>query len=397
MIVRRRYAWLLIVVLISPVSIYGQARRAKVLLSGDIYPCPVITLCVIDPLYEYVPLQTREIPQDDAKRYARLYFPRTRELLFEYSMLFFVDCDMSPFSGKQVSYMLQGIEEGHLGTFWTFGPHYGSVASSDLQQVIPHEMSKDFNSWAWGHDFYRVIFRRERPPVFTPFVELGLENVRAYGCGQLSPRIGTTIWGDMLPWRWPWMVTWEFGGTGGLCWVAADDLDHPFWERTTYGFTENKYPVDILANIITYTVGGELPDDVLLPIYIRRELQDFNNGRNLFVSVLEFVEKFGADTGELYDELLTIDAGVFMDAKVAYMEGDYPDALSMAKVGNEEIKVLVDRALEARERALMWIFVIEWLTVSGTSMISGFVLWTLMVRRRIYREVETTRLQSVGG
>ena len=118
--------------------------------------------------------------------------------------------------------------------------------------------------------------------------------------------------------------------------------------------------------------------------------------RNLFVSVLEFVEKFGADTGELYDELLAVDAGIFMDAKVAYMEGDYPDALSMSKVGNEEIKVLVDRALEARERALLWIFVIEWLTVSGTSMISGFVLWTLMVRRRIYREVETTRLQSVG-
>ena len=52
----------------------------------------------------------------------------------------------------------------------------------------------------------------------------------------------------------------------------------------------------------------------------------------------------------------------------------------------------MERALDARERALLWIFVIEWLVVSGASMVSGFVLWTLMVRRRVYREVETTRL-----
>jgi hypothetical protein len=34
----------------------------------------------------------------------------------------------------------------------------------------------------------------------------------------------------------------------------------------------------------------------------------------------------------------------------------------------------------------------EWLVISGTSMITGFVLWTLMVRRRLYREVQVTKL-----
>jgi len=33
----------------------------------------------------------------------------------------------------------------------------------------------------------------------------------------------------------------------------------------------------------------------------------------------------------------------------------------------------------------------DW-AVTGTSLICGFVLWTLMVRRRLYREVVTTRL-----
>jgi len=35
--------------------------------------------------------------------------------------------------------------------------------------------------------------------------------------------------------------------------------------------------------------------------------------------------------------------------------------------------------------------VIEWLAVTGTSMVCGFLLWLLMIRRRLYREVRTTR------
>jgi hypothetical protein len=48
-------------------------------------------------------------------------------------------------------------------------------------------------------------------------------------------------------------------------------------------------------------------------------------------------------------------------------------------------------ALEARDAALFWIFVTEWLVVSGTGLICGFAIWTLMVRRRMYREVGITR------
>ena len=45
-----------------------------------------------------------------------------------------------------------------------------------------------------------------------------------------------------------------------------------------------------------------------------------------------------------------------------------------------------------RRRALVWIYVTEWIAVTGTSMLAGFLLWSLMVRRRLYREVTTTRL-----
>jgi hypothetical protein len=299
---------------------------------------------------------------------------------------------MMAFDDREMAMMLESVREGHSGTFWTFGPHYGSVAVSSLEQVIPHETSRDFNQWAWGRDLYSVKFRRNLPPVFTPFIDLGLEKVKAYGCGKIVPRQGTTIWGDLVPFPWPWMVSWRFGGDGGMSWVAADDLDHPWWSKETYGFSENKFAVDVLANLVAHSVGRELPEDIMVPMRIRDEFFTYVSGRNLLVSILEFAEKFGADTSRLYEDLLTIDGSIVAMARDSYLDQEYGEALSGIMLGNEEIEGLVEKGLKARERALFWIFLVEWFVVSGASMLSGFALWTLMIRRRVYRDVITTRL-----
>lgn len=390
--IRRGVLLLLPVALLStlPLEVNGQ-ETLRLLLAGDIYPCPVIVLCHMDPRYDCVPIQTREIPEVEAGRYVRIYFPRTIEDLYDYAMLFFVDPEMDAFSGPQVAAMIDAVERGECGTFWTFGPGFGSILSCDLQRVIPHEMSGGFDQWARGNSFYRVIFDRNLPPVFTSFLDLGLEDVRGYGCGEITTRQGSTVWGQMVPFQWPWMASWEFGGSGGHCWVAADDLDHPWWSRETYGFSENLYSVDVLANIITYSSGLELPEDVMVPITFRRELLAYQSAKSLFVSTLEFVEKFGANTGVLYRELLDLEEDVISRAESLYLGSDYDSALSQIRLGNSRAAELIQMGLEARERALFWVFLIEWFSVSGVSIMSGYILWTLMVRRRAYREVRSTR------
>jgi hypothetical protein len=47
--------------------------------------------------------------------------------------------------------------------------------------------------------------------------------------------------------------------------------------------------------------------------------------------------------------------------------------------------------LEAKDRAFFWIYLAEWLGVLGTGIICAVALWTLMIRRSMYREVSTTR------
>ena len=49
-------------------------------------------------------------------------------------------------------------------------------------------------------------------------------------------------------------------------------------------------------------------------------------------------------------------------------------------------------ATRIKERTLLWVYVVEWLSVTGVSLFSGLIVWTLMVRRRLYREVGETRL-----
>jgi hypothetical protein len=149
--------------------------------------------------------------------------------------------------------------------------------------------------------------------------------------------------------------------------------------------------VDVLANIITYSSGLELPEDVMVPITFRRELLAYQSAKSLFVSTLEFVEKFGANTGVLYRELLDLEEDVISRAESLYLGSDYDSALSQIRLGNSRAAELIQMGLEARERALFWVFLIEWFSVSGVSIMSGYILWTLMVRRRAYREVRSTR------
>ena len=60
----------------------------------------------------------------------------------------------------------------------------------------------------------------------------------------------------------------------------------------------------------------------------------------------------------------------------------------------EGFQALSEESMELKERAFFWIYFVEWLAVSGTLLICVMVLWSLMVRRRLYRQVEVTRTRS---
>jgi len=48
--------------------------------------------------------------------------------------------------------------------------------------------------------------------------------------------------------------------------------------------------------------------------------------------------------------------------------------------------------VDLKNAAMRWVFLSEWLVVTGTFCISGISVWSLMVRRKAYRAAATTRV-----
>jgi uncharacterized membrane protein YgdD (TMEM256/DUF423 family) len=55
------------------------------------------------------------------------------------------------------------------------------------------------------------------------------------------------------------------------------------------------------------------------------------------------------------------------------------------------IRELEQQAVELKNQALIWVYAVEWLAVTGTALFCGFILWTIMVQRRLYKEVRVTK------
>lgn len=141
------------------------------------------------------------------------------------------------------------------------------------------------------------------------------------------------------------------------------------------------------------TTGQEIPEDLELVRRARYLITSSIEVRSLVFAVLEFAEIFGANTHLLADEIEQLDRRR-VDGNKKYIEGDCIGAATIYEEIIGDYQDIQDRAMTLKDRALLWVYLIEWLAVSGTSLLSGLVLYSLMVRRKMYHEVEITKTVS---
>ncbi len=122
---------------------------------------------------------------------------------------------------------------------------------------------------------------------------------------------------------------------------------------------------------------------------MRSDSLTYVNERTLATAVIEFVEKFGAPTDKHYDRLNEVDQ-IKRDSDQLYMEDRFEDSLAKLEQAYVELGRLAKESIEVEDQALFWIYLVEWLAVSGTAVLIEVIIWTLMVRRRLYREVDIT-------
>jgi hypothetical protein len=149
--------------------------------------------------------------------------------------------------------------------------------------------------------------------------------------------------------------------------------------------------MDMGANLLIYADGRPVPQDLQLVHRVRSIMLQIATRKSLLLSLLEFCESFGANTGDLMSMIDGVDLAV-AETRPRYLELRFQEVWEDYLRIEEMIKEVEAAAVEIKNRALLWVYLVEWLTVTGTLMVCGFVLWTLMVRRRLYHEVRTTRL-----
>ena len=392
---------LLIPVALLPASLaaphYEATGKIGVLAIGDtsIGESPILQWLATD-----FAVQWQELPTDvdgvmgdiAARKIVRIYTPRTLEKLLEsYDILLLLEPRMW-FTDTEIRMFTDSIDLGvsTLLTLWPDIRGYISLVYSELAQVYPHDFWPSYQSG--GNQAYVVKVKEGNLPVLTPFIPLGIEEFPGKGTRPIHPKQGSITWAWAIKSgiggseRDEYMISWEYGESEARNWVIGVDVDEQ-WFNPGAG---NKYGGDIILNMLYYSAGKPLPHDLGILLGIRAAFYRYTLEKRLLFTVIEFVDSFGANTQILEQKLSEADDGK-ESAVTYYLEGDYVASFDKTMEMIEYILVLNEEAIRVKERALLWVYMTEWSVVSGANLLVGFVLYTLMVKRRLYREVQVTR------
>jgi hypothetical protein len=182
----------------------------------------------------------------------------------------------------------------------------------------------------------------------------------------------------------PHTMYWEYGNA--TTWTHHDSVGQDlYWDPA-----RNAYSTDMLLAEFLFSTGRQLPSDVLLVHNLRLKFATFAASKGFIYSILEFVEKFGASSEPVTSKIMEIDVSASR-GRVEYLDQAYEASFDTMETAIVDMEALRSEALKLKDRALLWVYLTEWLAISGVWLLSGFLIWTLMVHRRLYRDVEVTR------
>lgn len=333
---------------------------------------------------------------EQAARGLRMYFPRVaRQVFEEYDVLIIADAREPFFPPKIQNWFKEGVIDHGLGFLMAGGPQsfagyepwgHPSWEGSPIADILPVVLIKD---WQYSDRVFHLVpaeGQEDHPLVRNiPWKQVPLRDYNRVQQKQGAVVVGRS---DNYPRGSPILTYMEMGK--GMSEAFVFDWGGGSvreFHRWSYG------PI-ALSNLLYWVARVEIPEDMSLYHSLRNQITKYSSLRDYALSVIEFAEKFGANMNRA--EIALADSDVErMEVITLYVNGDYQASLDSLDSALENLERVSELALKAKDEALFWVYVIEWFTVSGTGMLCGAVLWTIMIRRSAYREVMTTRLRSI--
>jgi len=398
---------LLVVILSSTLfESVGAAEPVRILAMGQVDPgySPILGFMNSEPAFDGTLLICRSIfveySEEQLRRFMRIYFPRSYGDLLRYDYFVFDQPMLIFFDDDQIRWMYRAMKEKGTGALaFTISQRtemYVPWMNSVLPEAFPHDQQRIVSKAEYNIVSYDIDVNDDPslPPVLKPFKELGIERIRPYGRLRLLFRKqGTTEWATArnLPFfgfpSCPLFVSWEYGENESRIWSTANQFHHPFWDQSD---GKERYALDVFSNIVLYGCRRDLPADILTVHRIRGLFSEYRARMGMLYSLLDFVERFGASTRRMQGRISELDS-MEGEAESYYLNQEFESALARQGEVFDHFVTVEAEAVKVKENALLWVYTMEWLTVSGTAMLTGFVLWTIMVRRAFYRDVSVTR------
>jgi hypothetical protein len=182
-----------------------------------------------------------------------------------------------------------------------------------------------------------------------------------------------------------WQLSWEYGDNKARTWCTAEDVDDPWWNVIS-----NPYGTDVFLNIVLYINRRKLPENIPMVHNLRNQFKEYRTRRGLIYGILDFADKFGANPSKIDLDVANVD-NARNRAFDSYVQQEFVEALDQMSAALQRLSEVEKDAMKLKDRALFWIYIVEWLSVMGTSILAGSLIWALMVKRRLYKQVATTR------
>jgi hypothetical protein len=259
--------------------------------------------------------------------------------------------------------------------------------------VVPNDCTSVLNAGGpLGENYFQIRVNRDfLEPVLTPFIPLGIETYVGYKAYRIIPRQGASI----LAWNLgsfemevPYMATWTF--KEGRAMTLGDSFGLQFWSEYAHGYTQNMYGLDILMNMVLYLTKRTVPDEVLILHQMRLLFVKFRTSMDLLITVADFAREFGANDRGIELVMGDLEEG-YSEAKDLYLSDQFDESRELMNSVLVELGEAEGAIMVLKNRAMFWVYLVEWLVITATLMISSTVIWTIMVNRRLYRTVKTTR------
>ena len=343
-----------------------------------------------DPMIDATPVDGNAygIPAGLVRKALRIYLPRSYEALnSSYDVIGLDDATCANFDSRILAWFREGVIESGLGLFMAGGfesfggmagfPSWGPTPVGDVLPVDP--------TGAYPNGVRIKITDPDDPLIRTlPFETFG-DEYNFFDANTAEDKEGARVIARLEWYNYPAWAWWDIGT--GRTYASCT----PFRGGGVGPFSQWLYYGDFVSNVVYFTAGIGLPQDIELVHIARERMLRVIDERSYVISILDFIERFGANSEKALEKVGEAEekrahaVSLFRDLRMADSISGLDDAL-------ENLDQAYELAMDARDRAMIWIFMVQWLVVTSTGLLCGFILWTVMVKRRLYRDVVTTRL-----